>query len=897
MTKQAAARVSARMTNIDFDKKYGTKYCIPEWLRDEQIKIAIRKIKGRIETVNEKRSEPIAVVGFGPSLKDTWEQVKNFKYVMSCSGAHKFLIERGIVPTWHVEVDPRSHKIDLLGSAHKDVTYLPSSTSHPKYLDHLLASGADVKLWHVFTTEAEGNRILPSGEWALTGGADAGLRALVMARIFGFVDIHVFGIDGSAGKATQSHADKHPNSPGKFFDCEYPEGSGRIYKTTPALLSCAKSVPHEIKQLKDAKFTFYGEGLVQAIMRNEKTEPLAKETQIAFLKPDLISDEYRKLNARLHDDNPLYGTSGTKYVDTVLRLAKQMETTSILDYGCGKGLLAKGIPFPIWEYDPAVPGKDESPRPADVVVCTDVLEHIEPEHLSSVLSDIARCTTKVGFLVIHTGPAQKTLPDGRNAHLIQQPAKWWEKKLGKFFDVAKVLTVGQSVHVVVGPRTGNGDGIIRAQHDGTIAKFYAVNDTTKWRAQTLFTKEPSTIEWIDTFKPGEVLWDVGANVGGYSIWASRRRAVKVYAFEPDAQNYAVLCRNMALNQVDGLAYCIALGNPDRAEIGTIYLSGMEAGGSCNTYGEAIGPYLEPRTGIKQGAVCMSGDALDIPLPDHIKIDVDGLEHIVIAGMWNKVLSSKSLLVEVNEALPDHLAMIDKIKSAGFTFDKSQVESSKRKDGPFKGCAEYVFRRNAESNVMAYTLKRIAGAELRMNPFPHLYVEDVFQSDFYQELLKSLPVNGWKSLEDSRGTKGYPERSVNDAPDCVSWMLSGELRRLLDDKFGVQSKSDELLLLRDSQGYKIPPHTDTPSKVISALFYLPKDKSLEQYGTSVFKPKKAGFTCPNGKHYKFEDFEKVWTAPFRPNSAMIFARTDTSFHGVEPFDNNGVRDILLYDSKC
>jgi FkbM family methyltransferase len=895
MTKQAVQRVSARTTNLEFSQKYGTKYCIPEWLRDEQIRIAIRKVKGRIQTSDEKRAEPIAVVGFGPSLKETWEQVRGFKYVMSCSGAHKFLIERGIVPTWHVEVDPRDHKIDLLGPAHKDVTYLPSSTSHPRYLDHLLSSGADVQLWHVFTTEAEGNRILPPGEWALTGGADAGLRALVMARLFGFVDIHVFGIDGSSGPATESHADKHPNSPGKFFDCEYPDGSGRVYKTTPALMACAKSVPHEVRQIKDAKFTFYGEGLVQAIMREQNVEPIAKETQIAFMKPDLISKEYRELNAKLHEDNPGYGTSGSKYVDTVLRLAGQLETKSILDYGCGKGMLSKGIPFPIWEYDPAVSGKDESPRPADLVVCTDVLEHIEPENLQAVLADLARCTAKVGFFVVHTGPANKTLADGRNAHLIQEPAGWWEKKLSKHFDVAKVLTVGPSAHIVVGPKTAK--DITKVQHDGTIAKFYTPNDTTKWRAQTLFTKEPSTIAWIDTFKPGEVLWDVGANVGGYTVWASRRRGVKVYAFEPDAQNYALLCKNMALNQVDGLAYCLALGNPDEAGVGTLYLSGMDAGGSCNTFGESLGPDLKPRDGIKQGAVCMAGDALELPKPDHIKIDVDGLEHKVVEGAWGAILGAKSVLVEVNLALPEHQRLVAAMQKAGFVFDPAQVEAATRKDGPFKGCAEYVFRRlGAENDDAAFTMRRIAGAKLRMEPFPHLYVEDVFLWDFYNRLRESLPVDGWKSLAEARGTEGYPERSVNEAPACVDWMRSGDLRRLLDERFGVKSSSDELLLLRDRPGYKIPPHTDTPRKVVTMLCYLPADFSKEQHGTSVYRPKESGFTCPDGRHHRFEDFEKVWTAPFKPNSALIFARTDDSFHGVEAFDGDGVRDILLYDTR-
>src|SRR5688500_17336336 len=99
-------------------------YCIPLWMRDEQFKLSLNRVKKRVEYVEELRPEPIAVVGLGPSLKESWEEIKKFKYIMSCSGCHQFLLERGIVPTWHVEVDPRPHKVGLMGKPHKDVKYL-----------------------------------------------------------------------------------------------------------------------------------------------------------------------------------------------------------------------------------------------------------------------------------------------------------------------------------------------------------------------------------------------------------------------------------------------------------------------------------------------------------------------------------------------------------------------------------------------------------------------------------------------------------------------------------------------------------------------------------------------------------------------------------------------------
>lgn len=437
------------MNKLEFAEKHETAYCIPIWLRDEQIKQAIKKVRGRIQAHETIREEPIAVVGFGPSLKDTWEQVRDFKYIITSSGAHRFLIDRGIIPTWHVEVDPREHKIQLLGEPHPDVTYLPASTCHPKYFDHL--ANNKVELWHIFSNEEQAYRVLPRDEWALTGGPDVGMRAMAIARFFGFVEQHVFGIDGCVGREKESHASRHPNAPAKLFECEYPSGSGRIYVTTPGLLECAKAMVHELEMLKDVKATFYGTGLVKVIVENSTIKP-AKVSNLGIITPGLISTEYRELNSRLHNENLTYGVGGGRHADRVIKLTESLGSKSVLDYGAGKGYLAKALPFPIWEYDPAIPGKDELPRPADLVICTDVLEHIEPDKIMLVLDDLRRCVKKVGYFTINMGPAKKTLADGRNTHLIQKDKDWWVKQLKKFFVIGKVFERGIELIIVVGPK-------------------------------------------------------------------------------------------------------------------------------------------------------------------------------------------------------------------------------------------------------------------------------------------------------------------------------------------------------------------------------------------------------------------------------------------------------------
>ncbi len=517
--------------------------------------------------------------------------------------------------------------------------------------------------------------MLPPGEYALTGGCDAGMRAMAMARFFGFKTQHVFGMDGCADDTDTGHADFHSNKMKKFFDLEYPKGSGKIYRTAPNLMEVAKTAPHEVDMLKLDSAKFHGEGLVQAIMKDHKPRP-PQQSNIAFIKPVLITDEYRDLNRKLHEQTPAYGAGGSKHAQTVLKLCENLKTTSVLDYGCGKGTLANNIPFPIWEYDPAVPGKDAQPRAADIVVCTDVLEHIEPEKLAAVLGNISSLTQKVAFLVISTRAAKKTLADGRNAHLIQQTAEWWKKTLSKYFEIGQVFDASaDEIQVVVGPKKKAAplENVQTVERNGVKAKYLVPNDTTKWRVNTLFKKEPVTIEWLESMKQGEVLYDIGANMGGYTVWAGRH-GVKVYSFEPEASNYALLCRNIELNKIEATAFCAALS--DENKISTIYLSTQDPGGSCNSFGESVGPDLRPRGSIHQGAMGYRLDSItkQLPKPDHIKIDVDGLEHKVIEGAKELLEAGtvKSILMEVNTNLPEHIGMIETVKAYGYHFDESQA---------------------------------------------------------------------------------------------------------------------------------------------------------------------------------------------------------------------------------
>jgi FkbM family methyltransferase len=237
------------------------------------------------------------------------------------------------------------------------------------------------------------------------------------------------------------------------------------------------------------------------------------------------------------------------------------------------------------------------------------------------------------------------------------------------------------------------------EHAGKRMIYATPNTGTKWRVETIYTKEPCTLEWIAGFETGDVLVDVGANVGMYTIWAAVTKGARVFAFEPESQNYALLNRNILFNNLQDRvkAYCVGLA--DKQGLTDLYMATVSAGDSCHSVGEALDYKHEPLPVVfRQGCVAFRLDDLVscgvVPVPSHIKIDVDGIEPKVVAGARETISnpSVRSLLIEVNKNLLDHCAMVRDLGDLGFRYDPAQVDRAVRKDGQFKGVAEYVFKR-------------------------------------------------------------------------------------------------------------------------------------------------------------------------------------------------------------
>lgn len=217
-------------------------------------------------------------------------------------------------------------------------------------------------------------------------------------------------------------------------------------------------------------------------------------------------------------------------------------------------------------------------------------------------------------------------------------------------------------------------------------RFATTGSSSRKRLRTLFSKEPITLAWIHTFGEGETLYDIGANVGMYTVYAAVMRDASVYAFEPEALNYAELNKNIYLNELHGrvLAYCLALSDVDKVD--RLLLSDFGLGISYHDFEEnswtsdkqfAADWKVSKDNRREQGCIGRRLDSLlaeGIPVPQHIKIDVDGLEHRVVEGMIETLRRSelKTVLIEINFDNPRNLAIIDRMTELGWRFSWEQL---------------------------------------------------------------------------------------------------------------------------------------------------------------------------------------------------------------------------------
>jgi len=408
---------------------------------------------------------------------------------------------------------------------------------------------------------------------------------------------------------------------------------------------------------------------------------------------------------------------------------------------------------------------------------------------------------------------------------------------------ARAETPAQAT-IPAGPAPATPDGAVDIPFPGGFARYVTPNRITRWRCDTFFEKERDTLAWIETFEAGDVLVDIGANVGMYTVWAAKTRGVKVFAFEPESQNYALLNMNLFMNGLSEQvsAYCLALSSA--AGFDHLHLARFEPGGSCHAFGAPLDPNLKPtRTEFRQGCFAAPLDDLVdagvVPAPTHVKIDVDGLEHAVVQGMERTLASAglKSVLIEINGALEEHQALATRLVELGFHVDDRQRAASLQTEGYFAGAGNIIFWKDAAAaerlgarlaattpasnaaavidavkgprsaapkvagltadEAMEAAMAAITAAPVATDPTPYWYCEEVFPPAFYEEMLARMPaksqftpitdlgwVDGRQTRQAKRGVLPFGDADLDRLPEDLATFWRGLAAGFRSERFAL-----------------------------------------------------------------------------------------------------------------
>ena len=234
--------------------------------RHEQMRIAINKGFPRLEATPIDEEQSISIVCYGPSLADTWQELKH--PIISVSGALHFLAERGVIPDYHVDCDPRPHKVKHIEPPVNGVHYIMGSCCPPQTWDIL--KDQKVTIVHFYMSE-ETERFLEyndPGELLVRPGSTVGMAAIHVAGLLGYRHFEIHGMDGSI-RDGKRHAGAH-----------YGHSQGGItwdagcvtYQTSQIMANACAEIINTCKMFPIFP-VFHGQGLQQALIAEEQDLP------------------------------------------------------------------------------------------------------------------------------------------------------------------------------------------------------------------------------------------------------------------------------------------------------------------------------------------------------------------------------------------------------------------------------------------------------------------------------------------------------------------------------------------------------------------------------------------------------------------------------------------------
>jgi FkbM family methyltransferase len=193
-----------------------------------------------------------------------------------------------------------------------------------------------------------------------------------------------------------------------------------------------------------------------------------------------------------------------------------------------------------------------------------------------------------------------------------------------------------------------------------------VNYLIKYRIDTILSKEPDTINWIKGFKKDDIFFDIGANIGLYSCFAAKN-GITTYSFEPSVFNTEILVKNININNLNSLITLVPLCLHQKSLVSNFNLSSDERGAALSTFSESYthdGKKLNITMSYNTLGISLDEfiKLFSIPYPNKIKIDVDGIEHLILKGAENVLKKCDSILIEVNENFSEQFREVKTILS-------------------------------------------------------------------------------------------------------------------------------------------------------------------------------------------------------------------------------------------
>lgn len=219
----------------------------------------------------------------------------------------------------------------------------------------------------------------------------------------------------------------------------------------------------------------------------------------------------------------------------------------------------------------------------------------------------------------------------------------------------------------------------KVNHNGVDFSFHVPNWITLYRAETFSEKEPETLAWIDNFDSDSVFWDIGANVGLYSIYAAKVKNTKTFSFEPSVFNLEFLAKNIFINKLENNINIIPIALSDSNGINTFNMSNILWGGALSTFSKTYDANgLDLKVKFSYNTIGITSDdaakIFNLPKPKYIKIDVDGIEHLILSGMSSVLEEAEEILIELSNIFVEQIEISSKILSdKGFVLIEKFIE--------------------------------------------------------------------------------------------------------------------------------------------------------------------------------------------------------------------------------